>query len=249
MPASGCTFREGVHASSRAVAEAGGRGEAAVPAARLARSGTVAGRRAGRALASGTDGLHQRGDDVAPRIHQSSGLLLALCAISAAASAGCRKDSARAISGEKLQAQIRADLESQTGMVLTSVECPGSRPVRKGDAFTCLVRLGADVTMTVSALQVDDRGTVRTEVTDWKGITNPWRVATQIGHWLEQQTKQQARVDCGAGFRRTREARLYTCTATFPDGSTVLVDVTGGGDETEIRWQARAAGDAPPPAP
>ena len=170
--------------------------------------------------------------------------LLALAVWATSAAAGCRRESPR-ISGDKLRGKIKADVESQTGMTVTAIECPDSRPIRKGDVFVCVVRMGDDASLTMTVTQLDDQGTVQTTSGESKGITTAARVAAQIGHWVAGRTGQQPRVDCGAGARRTREANLFTCTATFPDGSWNVIDVFGGGEETDIRWTVRGAAGVP----
>ncbi|HEX2029875.1 MAG TPA: DUF4333 domain-containing protein [Actinomycetota bacterium] len=65
---------------------------------------------------------------------------------------------------EDLEAQIREELQRQTGVVASSVECPDDVPAEVGTTFTCTARADDGSQATITAT-VEEGANIRWEVT------------------------------------------------------------------------------------
>jgi hypothetical protein len=87
--------------------------------------------------------------------------LLAAVAVAAGLMAACTST----INTEELEQQIARELEAQTGVTPSSVNCPEDVPAEAGGRFECTATADDGSTATVSVVQEDDQGNVRWEVT------------------------------------------------------------------------------------
>jgi hypothetical protein len=69
-----------------------------------------------------------------------------------------------------LEANISEEIQSQTGLTVSAVECPGDRPLLAGDVFTCSATTTDGRVLEITVEQTDGQGNVEWEVT---GETGP----------------------------------------------------------------------------
>ncbi len=81
----------------------------------------------------------------------------------ALAFAGCNLTTG--LDEEKLEQNIRDEIRTQTGLELSSIECPADRPLLQGDVFTCTATGTDGRQLTISVTQDDAAGNVSWEVT------------------------------------------------------------------------------------
>jgi hypothetical protein len=86
--------------------------------------------------------------------------------LAAALAAGLLAACGASINTQELEQQIARELEAQTGVSPSSVECPDDVPAEAGGRFECTVTADDGSTATVSVVQEDDQGNVRWEVTE-----------------------------------------------------------------------------------
>jgi hypothetical protein len=82
----------------------------------------------------------------------------ALAALTALAVAGCGGE--KRIDDKKLESKIKQGIESQSGVKIKSVDCPGDRKLKKGDRFKCTARSTGGQTIPISVTQRDDKENV-----------------------------------------------------------------------------------------
>ena len=63
---------------------------------------------------------------------------------------------------DELEGQIATELEAQTGVAPTSVECPADVPVEQGGTFRCTVTADDGSSAGITVTQTDDDGGI-----DW----------------------------------------------------------------------------------
>jgi Domain of unknown function (DUF4333) len=69
------------------------------------------------------------------------------------------------IQAESLERQIADELEAQTGVTPSAVDCPDDVPVEAGGRFECTATADDGSAATITVIQEDDQGNVRWEVT------------------------------------------------------------------------------------
>jgi hypothetical protein len=60
----------------------------------------------------------------------------------------------------RLEQVISAGITTQTGVAVTSVNCPNNRPLKTGDTFDCTATTADGATLTITVTQTDDQGNV-----------------------------------------------------------------------------------------
>lgn len=87
-------------------------------------------------------------------------LLLVLVAAAAVTSA-CQVSVGGGLDIDQIEQEIATGIEDQTGISVTSVECPQDVEAEAGNNFTCTVTAEDGSTATVDVTQEDDEGNVR----------------------------------------------------------------------------------------
>ncbi len=64
----------------------------------------------------------------------------------------------------ELEAQIAAELERQTGVTPSSVDCPADVPAEEGGTFRCTVTADDGSSIGLTVTQTDDQGSIDWEV-------------------------------------------------------------------------------------
>ncbi|HEX2025608.1 MAG TPA: DUF4333 domain-containing protein [Actinomycetota bacterium] len=85
--------------------------------------------------------------------------------LTVALAAGLLAACSTTINTEELEQQIARELEAQTGVTPSSVDCPEDVPAEAGGRFECTATADDGSTATISVVQQDDQGNVRWEVT------------------------------------------------------------------------------------
>ena len=70
----------------------------------------------------------------------------------------------KVIDTDDLEGQIAAELEAQTGVVPSSVDCPPDVPAGKGNTFRCTVTADDGSSLGITVRQSDDAGSIDWEV-------------------------------------------------------------------------------------
>ncbi len=65
---------------------------------------------------------------------------------------------------DELEAEIAAELEAQTGIAPTSVDCPPDVPAEKGRTFRCTATADDGSSAGITVRQTDDSGSIDLEV-------------------------------------------------------------------------------------
>jgi hypothetical protein len=89
---------------------------------------------------------------------------LSLVLVGSAALAACGL--VPALDDAVIEQSIRDGVQQQTGITLTEVECPTSRPIQQGDVFTCSAVADDGRVLEISVTQDDAQGNVSWEVTN-----------------------------------------------------------------------------------
>ena len=76
--------------------------------------------------------------------------------------AGCAGE--RVVDTDELEGQIAAELQAQTGVTPTSVNCPDDVPEEAGGTFNCTVTADDGSSANVTVTQTDDDGSLTWEV-------------------------------------------------------------------------------------
>lgn len=87
-------------------------------------------------------------------------LLLVLMAAVAVTSA-CQVSVGGGLDIDRIEQEIATGIEEQTGIAVTSVECPEDVEAEAGNNFTCTVTAEDGDTASVDVTQEDDEGNVR----------------------------------------------------------------------------------------
>jgi hypothetical protein len=66
----------------------------------------------------------------------------------------------------KLKEAITTGVEAQTGVEITSIDCPPNRDVEEGDTFDCTATIEDGNSLTIKVTQTDDQGNINWEVVD-----------------------------------------------------------------------------------
>jgi hypothetical protein len=88
---------------------------------------------------------------------------LAAAVLTAGLVAGC--EVTLTLNESALEENIHDELQRQTQLSISTVECPGDRPLRQGDRFTCTAVTDDGMELEISVVQDDDQGNVSWEVT------------------------------------------------------------------------------------
>ena len=70
----------------------------------------------------------------------------------------------KVIDTEELESQLATELQAQTGVTVTSVDCPEDVDAEQGDTFNCTATADDGSTADIKVTQTDDDGNVRWEV-------------------------------------------------------------------------------------
>ena len=91
-------------------------------------------------------------------------LLVLATAVLVVVSAGCT--SVSMLDTEKLEGELRTQIEAQTTTVIESADCPDDVEIEQGGTFECTAVDTSGATYTIEVIQTDDQGNVEWEVTD-----------------------------------------------------------------------------------
>lgn len=137
------------------------------------------------------------------------------------------------IDKKKLESSITAECKAK-GITLKSVDCPGDRKAKKGDAFDCNGETedGDKVVFHVTQL---DGGAI-----EWKldgQILNQAKVGDSLEKAIDEKTHVKADVKCPEKTIILLKGKSFTCDATVDD-KTKKVDITlGEGDSYSWKVQ------------
>jgi hypothetical protein len=155
--------------------------------------------------------------------------------IPAVLAAGCSV-SVGGLDPEKVEAAIVEGVREQTGIELTSVECPEDIESEAGATFICTGSDDADNSATIDVTQDDDEGNVSWNLRAY-APDDMAELEAQIAQGLTEQTGiEPSDVTCpewtliGAGNR-------YSCAATDPEGNQAEVAITIEDEEGNIDWE------------
>jgi hypothetical protein len=70
----------------------------------------------------------------------------------------------KVLNTDELEGQIATELEAQTGLAPTSVDCPADVPAKKGSTFRCTVTADDGSSAGITVTQTDDDGSIDWEV-------------------------------------------------------------------------------------
>lgn len=108
-----------------------------------------------------TRSLHREG-----RIRFRQARVLVVAAAAVALMTACEVSFGGGLDTGKIEAEVTAGIEEQTGIAVRSVECPDDVDAEAGNTFTCTVTAEDGSTATVEVTQQDDEGNVRWELRD-----------------------------------------------------------------------------------
>ena len=151
--------------------------------------------------------------------------------------AGCSRN----LDMEAIKTSITAEVKTQTGLEIASVECPTeARPVKLGDAFTCTAvpRIGGR--LVIKAAQKDDQGNITWEVADTQGLLDLTKIETAVTQGLREQTSaSDATVSCGGGkWKAAKAGDQFDCTAKAKTGDTAIVTIKVS-EDGKFGWELK----------
>jgi hypothetical protein len=145
----------------------------------------------------------------------------------------------KVFSAEKATAVIR----QQAGTLgpVKDATCPDGKEMKKGDTVTCTVAFADGTTVPIVLTAMNDNYDFQLAFTE--PLTGAEAFAKIVADGIKEQSKVDAKVDCGTGIKR---GKTLECTATAPDGTTAKVigdiNVQGSGS-----WRVETPPPTPPP--
>jgi len=85
---------------------------------------------------------------------------LFMVALFALATAACNPT----LDDSALEQQISDGITEQTGVGISTIDCPSGRPLQAGDTFTCTATTDDGTTLTITVVQNDNQGNVHWEI-------------------------------------------------------------------------------------
>ncbi|MGH2538903.1 MAG: DUF4333 domain-containing protein [Actinomycetota bacterium] len=87
---------------------------------------------------------------------------MAAATLLALTAAACTKT----LDTDGLEGELKTQVEDQTGIQITAVDCPADVEVETGGTFTCTAEEESGATFTIEVTQSDDRGNVEWQIVD-----------------------------------------------------------------------------------
>jgi len=136
-----------------------------------------------------------------------------------------------------LKGEIRAGLADRTGLPIRTIDCPTHRMLRRDDAFNCLVRLDRQSYLVVWVQQISDRGDIRWQVVQARGVVNLGTMQVEIAQALARKTQTSGQVNCGKHrYQIARTGDVIECKAVDEKGNQGSIVVTIRDEEGRYDW-------------
>ena len=149
---------------------------------------------------------------------------------------GCKKR----IDKDKLEKVIRSNFTERVGTAPDSVNCPKNEKAKKGDIFTCTLKMGA-MSIPVEVTQTSDNGDVSMRLVGM--------VSTKAVQDLVKQKAPAAVLDCGGPLKAAKKGESFECSVTgVPNVSRLKITATDDNGTVNID-AVPPPGAAPAPAP
>ena len=141
-----------------------------------------------------------------------------------------------------LETSVKTQLQDQGNLKVKSVTCPEGISKKAGASFQCQGALEPDGKFIVQAEQKDDKGQIRWEVPNSKGMLNIALLEVELTQEMTKDTKAEPSVRCGSDrYRVARPGDTFDCqvkNATLAKAKGLIEKVTVTIDtDSNLAWQ------------
>lgn|GEM_PF-2170597 len=149
------------------------------------------------------------------------------------------------LDNQKIEAEIKQDLEKQARVSLKSVSCPENIPLMANVAFECQGEISPEKKFPVTVKQKDDQGNIEWEVRNSPSLLNLTELAAQFQDEMRTKTGKNAVVNCGDKYRVNKPGDTFDCVVSQGEAEKITVKIDSLGN---ISWQEVLPPTLTPPA-
>ncbi len=136
---------------------------------------------------------------------------------------------------DKVKASIKDGIKEQMGITVKSVTCPEKHEAKAGDSFDCTALAENDSTITVTVKENDDKGNIRWDTAETKGVID----LIQLQSAIVAKTVINGTVDCGGKFKAVKAGETFECKAKDAKGNSATIEVTVKDRDGDVRWKVK----------
>ncbi|MEB3182736.1 MAG: DUF4333 domain-containing protein [Nostocaceae cyanobacterium] len=149
------------------------------------------------------------------------------------------------LDNQKIEAEIKQDLEKQARVSLKSVSCPENIPLMANLAFECQGEISPEQKFPVTVKQKDDQGNIEWEVRNSPSLLNLTELASQFQDEMRTKTGKNAVINCGDKYRVNKPGDTFDCMVSQGEAEKITVKIDSLGN---INWQEVLPPTLTPPA-